>query len=116
MPYAALRPCTYPGCTILVRRGRCDEHRQAEISHHYPERQRLYDRRWRKRRRAWLAEHPWCEECLRANIFTPAVDVHHLERHEGDIEKFLTGPFESECHACHSKKTHEEIHATQAAR
>jgi 5-methylcytosine-specific restriction endonuclease McrA len=61
------------------------------------------------RRRIWLSQNPWCEDCLRANIYTPATDVHHKVRHEGDIDKFLSDDLESLCHACHSRKTAEEV-------
>ena len=46
---------------------------------------------------------------MRANIYTPATDVHHKVRHEGDIDKFLSDDLESLCHACHSRKTAEEV-------
>lgn len=109
MPSAALKPCAYPGCTSLVKRGFCDVHVRPEIVIRDPERQRLYDRKWQARRRVFLSQHPWCEECLRANIYTPATDVHHKQRHEGDIEKFLSDDLEALCHACHSRKTVQEI-------
>ena len=108
LPHSALKPCSYSGCSNLVQHGRCELHpmpnlyRDAEV-------QRLYGRRWQARRRVFLAEHPWCEECLRANIYTPATDVHHLVRHGGDVELFNSSPLEALCKACHSKKTLEEV-------
>lgn len=108
MPYKALKPCSYPGCTNLVQYGRCELHpmpnpyRDAEV-------QRLYGRGWQRRRRIYLTANPWCEECLRANIYTPATDVHHLVRHGGDVEVFNSSPLEALCKACHSKKTLEEV-------
>jgi 5-methylcytosine-specific restriction protein A len=39
------------------------------------------------------------------NIYTPATDVHHVERHSGDVEKFYTNNLQALCHSCHSKKT-----------
>ena len=108
MPYKAPKPCSYPGCTTLVQHGRCEQHplpnvyRDAEI-------QRLYDRKWQARRRIFLSGHPWCEECLRANIYTPAIDVHHIRRHGGDRDVFDNSPLEALCKACHSKKTLEEV-------
>jgi 5-methylcytosine-specific restriction protein A len=107
MPYAALRPCTYPGCTELVRGGRCSKH--CLFVERDPERQRLYGRRWRRMRQAYLAEHPWCEECLSEGRYVAATDVHHKERHEGDASKFYGSDLQALCHACHSRKTAEEV-------
>lgn len=113
MPYAQLRPCSYPGCTELVRSGRCERHlavSDLSISEDRKQRQRLYGRvEWQRRRLHHLASHPWCEDCLRANIFTPATDVHHEERHEGDELIFITSKLMSLCHACHTKRTVEEM-------
>jgi len=106
MPNAALRPCNYPGCARLVKSGRCDLH-QGEDQRD-PERQRLYDRAWQRRRRIHLANHPWCESHLVKGEYEPAVDVHHLVPHRGDRQIFITSPLESLCHSCHSKATKAE--------
>jgi 5-methylcytosine-specific restriction enzyme A len=113
MPHAALKPCSYPGCSQLVRPPdkRCADHPAAPFFYRDPVRQKLYDRKWQQRRRVQLAAHPWCEECLRANIYEAATDVHHLVRHEGDPMKFISSPLESLCHVCHSRKTAEEINS-----
>jgi 5-methylcytosine-specific restriction protein A len=104
VPHAALKPCSYPGCSELVRYGRCSKHKTAQ-----PQRDlqvhRLYDRKWKARRRAHLAEHPWCEDCLEQNLYTEATDVHHENRHRGDAETFLSSPLRSLCHSCHSRRT-----------
>lgn len=112
MPKRALRPCAYPGCTALVSSGYCPKHRavakpprtEAEREKH-----RLYDRRWRREREAQLARQPWCEDCLRANIYTEASEVHHEERHEGDREKFRSSKKTSLCKRCHSIRTAKEV-------
>ena len=110
MPSRSARPCSHPGCTTLVAEGsRCPAHARDLDVQRDPARQRLYDRRWRKVRRAHLAQHPWCEQCLREGIYTPAVDVHHLVRHEGDIEKFYNGLLESLCKQHHSAETAKEV-------
>lgn len=105
MPRAALKPCAHPGCPELVEHGRCAKHQRAEPVKRDKRVHRLYDRLWGKRRAAWLAEHPWCAECLRQGIYTPATDVHHLVAHRGDANIFHSSPLESLCHACHSKVT-----------
>ena len=110
MPTSTLTPCSYPGCTILVRRGRCDVHRGTVIDRHNQDGQRLYNTvRWHQLRHAQLARQPWCEECLKQGIYTPATDVDHKERHEGDPVRFFGGPLQSLCHNCHSRKTASEV-------
>ena len=119
MPSSTLRPCSYPGCSALVRHGRCAEHLgMGELQHSEErmQRQRLYGRMaWQRARQAQLARHPWCEECLRANVYTPAEDVHHKQKHAGNPFVFVTSPLESLCHACHSKLTMTEVRAGQVS-
>ena len=108
MPYAALRPCTYPGCSELVQRGRCARHPYEDAHEH--ESQRLYNTRaWKRRRAAQLRKEPWCAECLRANVYTPATEADHVVPHRGDPVKFFTGKLQSMCKACHSGKTAKEV-------
>lgn len=110
MPWSQ-HSCTYPGCGEPLppgRKGRCDKHPYPDA--HDPDSQKLYNtRRWKRRRAAQLAKQPWCEECLRENIFTPATDVDHIERHRGDPLWFFTGSLQSLCHNCHSRKTAREV-------
>ena len=75
------------------------------------ERQRLYDRKWQKRRDAQLAQEPWCADCLAMQppIYTAATDVHHVDRHEGNYHTFIASPLLSLCHAHHSSRTQAEI-------
>lgn len=43
------------------------------------DRKKIYNtRKWMKLRKAQLLQHPLCQECLKNNIITPAVDVHHI--------------------------------------
>ena len=112
MPDGMWKTCSYPGCTELTRGGRCARHKKPEYQDFQrdPERQRLYGTaHWKRIRKAQLSAHPWCEYCLAAGRYTPATDVDHEERHEGDPEKFFSGPFQSLCHACHSRKTAQEV-------
>ena len=110
MPTSALRPCSYPGCTNLVRSGRCELHPVQVVDQHHSEHQKLYNTaKWDRLRRLQLSKQPWCEECLRANIYTPATDVDHIEPHRGDPIKFYTGKLQSLCTPCHSRKTAGEV-------
>lgn len=109
MPVATLRSCSYPGCLTLVKSGRCADHRQAEVNTHDPARQRMYNTTaWAIIRRQQLAKEPWCVECLRANIYTPATDVDHVAGWKTEPEFYL-GQLQSLCHACHSRKTTSEM-------
>jgi 5-methylcytosine-specific restriction protein A len=58
---------------------------------------------------AQLAKEPWCAECLKLGEYTPATDVDHIERHNGDLKKFYSGKLQSLCHSHHSQKTAEEV-------
>src|SRR3989304_544110 len=110
MPTSAPRPCSYPGCSNLVRSGRCELHPMQVVDQHNPEHQQLYNtRRWKMIRRLQLSQHPWCEGCLRANIYTPATDVDHIEPHRGDPARFYTGKLQSLCVPCHSRKAAPEL-------
>lgn len=110
MPNRSLRACSYPGCSNLVRSGRCDKHQaQTTIDRHVPEHQRLYSSpRWKVRRRNQLAKHPWCVSCLATGIHTPATDVDHIIPHRGNDHLFFYGAVQSLCRSCHSKKTAQE--------
>ena len=112
MPTRAAHPCGEPGCVALVRKGQyCAEHFKAH-SHddkprgrNHPERQRLYDRHWQRRRARQLAQHPWCADCLEQDIYMAAVDVHHEERHAGREVVFLRSPLRSLCKHHHGQRT-----------
>ena len=113
-PTASLKPCSYPGCANLVRSGRCAKHQIEQNKSEFqqyrdPNIQKLYDRRWREVRLKYLASHPWCEECLRANIYEPATDVHHVQRHGGEPSIFRSSPLMALCHRCHSRITANEV-------
>lgn len=116
MPKKALRPCRYPGCPQLVEQGYCDAHAAiaAEMRRgavvRDPEVQKLYNLRiWRKMRKRQLSMQSWCEECLKEGRYTPAEHVHHVGRHQGDMDKFLNSPLMSLCHSCHSRITIQEM-------
>jgi 5-methylcytosine-specific restriction protein A len=109
MPNKAPHPCTYPGCTSLVSKGgRCARHEVKVVRD--PEVHRLYGRRWQKESKAHLQSHPWCEDCLDVNVYTPATEVHHEQRHGGDPLVFRSSPKRALCKSCHSKRTAAEVH------
>ena len=76
-----MRVCAEPGCPALTEHTRCDTHRKAkrraEDARRPNARQRGYDQKWNRTRRAYLAAFPicqWHEGCI-----NPATDVHHLD-------------------------------------
>jgi len=112
MPNAPKKPCAYGGCPNLVDHGYCEIHKAAasHVVDQHREWQSLYNTRlWRRISQRQLTKEPWCAECLRANIYTPATECDHINPHRGDKEKFFKGPFQSLCKPCHSKKTNEEL-------
>lgn len=110
MPRAPMRPCAYPGCSVLVERGRCEKHASEAGSFvRNAAWQRLYDRSWQRRRARHLAASPWCEMCLAEGLYTAATDVHHVVAHRGDRAVFVTSPLQSLCKSCHSKVTAGEM-------
>lgn len=111
MPVSAYRICTYPGCTNLVRSGRCAKHTQQpdRLFPHDPVSQRLYNsKRWKEIRADQLEAEPYCREHLKRGERVKATTVDHIEPHKGDEKRFFTGPFQSLCHKCHTVKTNRE--------
>lgn len=119
-PQRLARECSVSGCSTLTRDKYCSAHKtegekekkrwiSQKDSDEQKERHRLYGRSWQKRRIAWLAAHPWCEDCLVQERYTLATDVHHVIRHEGNKHIFDTSPLMSLCHSCHSKRTLDEL-------
>ena len=117
MPSAALKPCSYAGCTNLVRSGRCPDHPAPNTFVRDSDTQRLYNTlRWRKIRALQLQCEPWCADCLSHEIYTPATDVDHVIPHRGNEQLFYSGRLQSLCHSCHSSKTAREVfHSDQGA-
>lgn len=114
MPAAPLRPCAHPGCTALVRGGRCAKHQrqQSQQQSRYnrdPRVQRMYNsKRWREIRQAQLDGEPFCRECRRQGRWVKASHADHIEPHNGDEEKFWHGELQSLCDSCHTAKTNRE--------
>ena len=106
MPYKPKRPCSHPGCPRLTDGRYCEEHakeaaRTYERSQRDPGTSRRYGHSWRKVRKAFLAEHPWCELCRREGRLAEATVAHHIKaaRYGGaDDEENLMAL----CNRCHS--------------
>jgi 5-methylcytosine-specific restriction protein A len=103
-----LKPCTYPGCTKLVPRGRCESHKKQADKLYDKSRENDADRkfihsdRWRMIRRIKLSNDPLCYYCEREGKVVPAVLVHHLDENE------LNNEDDNLISCC--RKCHEAIH------
>ena len=47
-------------------------------------RDRLYGRKWRKARREYLSQHPYCKFCQDEGTVRMAEEVDHIIQHKGD--------------------------------
>lgn len=108
MPTAAPRPCTYPGCGVLVRDGssRCASHKPPKIhgsaGRRKTGRQGVADRERIRRR-----DHGLCQEHLKRGILVQGTQVDHIIRLDAggpdtDSNKQLL------CDACHKAKSRHE--------
>lgn len=110
MPTKAPHPCAYPGCRVLVYQGsRCEIHAREQQRRLNAERpspaRRGYDAAWRKKRKAFLQQHPDCADPYRIHQEpVTATDVDHIKpKKEGGTDE--DSNLQSLCHKCHSRKT-----------
>lgn len=113
MAQKPLRPCRHPGCTALVSDGYCDLHRPKDRrsdeakSWHW---MYLTSEWMEDLRPGQLLREPFCRECARRGVRTPATEVDHIQPHRGDWAVFTDrGNLQSLCHPCHSRKTMAEM-------
>lgn len=107
-PTSPLRPCATPSCKALVPRGHCPAHAQ-QREHQRPNyaTRRLYrTARWAALRNSVLNAEPLCVECKAAGRTEIATDVHHKQKHGGDLRLFwMRENLEGLCAAHHSAHT-----------
>lgn len=113
MPYAAPRPCTYPGCSTLTHGRRCNEHRRQERREHARNRPNPaamgYGHEWRKASRRFLQENPLCVLCRQAGKIRTSEVTDHIIPHKGDMVLFWDrSNWQALCWRCHSRKTARE--------
>lgn len=108
------RVCTYPLC----KRINCDNpahQRQAQrVYVRKPDARpsasrRGYDATWRAKRKAFLAQHPYCEDCG-----APSTDADHIPDRVDLVAQGVEDPDDNKylharCHSCHSKKTNKKL-------
>lgn len=67
------------------------------------ETRRLYGTgRWKRLRAYHLGLEPFCRMCAARGQATEATVCDHLDPHNGDVERFWSGPFQSLCEPCHN--------------
>ncbi len=105
MPMIPLRPCAVAGCPrpAIAGSSRCTEHalqQQRERDANRPSAAtRGYDARWRRRRAAYLRQHPWCVQC---GAPSRVVD-HVIPRRRGGADD--ESNWQALCATCHNAKT-----------
>lgn len=115
MPSAAPRPCTYPGCGVLVSDGtsRCSKHKHIEQRQADQQRgsssQRGYGSRWQKAREGFLRHNPLCAHHQERGEIVRATVVDHIIPHKGDKVLFWDrSNWQALCKTCHDTKTARE--------
>lgn len=89
-------------------RGRCATHavQQEHQRPNYDVRRWYRTARWKALRALVLLEEPTCEECWQEGHVEPNTDVHHREKHHGDMALFFDrAKLQGLCHAHHSAHT-----------
>lgn len=115
MPVASPRPCTYPGCGVLVQDGtsRCAKHKHVERRQADQQRggstERGYGSRWQKAREGFLRHNPLCVHHQQRGEIVPATVVDHIVPHRGDKALFWErSNWQPLCKRCHDVKTARE--------
>ena len=111
MPFAAAKPCNYPGCGKLVTGGaRCDRHKDA--GHHWApdvrrgnRHERGYGTAWDKtRERILRRDCGLCQPCKRRGLLTTALQVDHIvPKAAGGTDAWTN--LQAICNECHNRKT-----------
>ena len=109
MPIAAPRPCSHPGCGVLVRdgSGRCAKHPKPVWAKPPTAAKRMTGRRLQKARAELFARDPLCAECKRHGRVTLATQRDHivpLEEGGADDDANVQGL----CRDCHDTKSQAE--------
>ena len=117
MPWAAMKPCPYPGCGKAIASADkfCPLHLKANTKRINRERgedpikrarSAFYDTaNWRKCRVAFLAEFPLCRMCEAAGLIVSATVADHVIEIKQGGEPLDWSNLQPLCASCHAKKT-----------
>jgi len=104
-----MRPCATPGCSKLVKRGKCERchgKTQSVREERLTACRRGYDRTWQRFRDWFLRRHPLCHDCEGRGDVVPAAEVHHIKKLADHPElRCVESNCMALCKACHSKRT-----------
>ena len=109
MPIASPRPCSHPGCGVLVRDGtsRCPKHPKKSWAPAAKETKRITGRRLQARRADLFRRKPLCEMCEAAGRVTLAtIRDHRIPLAEGGADDETNE--QALCEDCHAIKTKAE--------
>ena len=106
MPSAAPKPCSQPGCGVLVRDGtsRCGKHQREAWTKKPTATKRTTGRKLQAMRKALFTRDPLCVVCFKLGIVELATQRDHIVplmdggQDEDDNTQGL-------CHACHEAKS-----------
>lgn len=115
MPKSAPKPCSHPGCGVLVRDGsnRCQKHQRPDWSKKPTATKRVTGRKLQQLRHELFSRDPLCAECVRHGRLTLATQRDHkIPLAEGgqDSEDNVQGL----CKPCHEEKSLQERIRAQA--
>lgn len=109
MPLAAPRPCSHPGCGVLVRdgTGRCAKHPRQAWAKPATATKRITGRRLQAMRAELFARAPLCAECERQGRVTLATQRDHIKSlAEGGADD--DSNVQGLCADCHDAKSKAE--------
>lgn len=89
MPQSAPRPCSHPGCHVLVRdgTGRCEKHPRQAWTKKPTATKRITGRRLQRMREQLFRDNPLCVECLRLGLVELATQRDHIKSlEEGGLD------------------------------
>lgn len=109
MPSAAPRPCSHPGCGVLVRdgSGRCPRHPKPVWQKKPDAPKRITGRRLQQLRAGLFDREPLCRMCKALGLVVLATQRDHivpLEEGGQDVESNV----QPLCQACHDAKSNAE--------
>ena len=109
MPSAAPRPCSHPGCGVLVRdgTGRCPKHPRQSWAKKPTAAKRITGRKLQQLRKELFEREPLCRPCFKLNLVKLATMRDHivpLEEGGQDVEANV----QPICNECHDEKSKAE--------
>lgn len=110
-------PCKNPFCpnTSVEGSSFCLTHKRAIAASYQRDRVKrgnvdpfYRSKEWRNIRQRKLFLNPFCEECSRHSIATPATDIDHIVAITAGGARLDIQNLRALCHSCHSRKTAKE--------